>query len=421
MLSLSLLVLSATQLLTSVFIYRRLFNPLFVFNSVWFSVLLLYEVRYIDYYDIDPSLTIYLFEIITAFFVGIIAGKSLIDVSPSSGRHIQYVVRANLCRLLSLAIFLFAAVSAVLEIREKGGIASYIALAPFIREQKTVIQMSELSVGYFAQLLNFLVLPFCYLHIFVRRKIDYVLMLPIFTILVNSIINFGRADIVLASLVVMNTYLLTTVRKRREAGSIVKVIGPIFLTVMVIFFAYQAFRHPIEDVSPGNEAILGDNTAAKTFYFYVTGSLPAFSQVFGDNGVFDDASLGYGLNLFGGVAKLVQFAIYPDIKVNLYRYEGVFTPMLCNIFTVFRELILDFGMYGSIWAFLAIGVITGAIYEAYLRSGSRRLLIILVVIFTFLEYSVFYSAFGFIFMNLLFVAPWIFLKKEGFRQSGGGV
>jgi oligosaccharide repeat unit polymerase len=226
--------------------------------------------------------------------------------------------------------------------------------------------------------------PFCYLRYL--KVGDKKLLIPVLLTIIVSILSMGRALILVNLIWCMFIYIIYT----RKPVNIQYFKIPLICSFMFISIGYLR-----GSFSEGEDDLLYF-ILSKTQH-YITGSLFAFNSFFVEFKN-DDIVNVHILNSFPAISKLLSFVLGAD-AVNYFKYEAVFTPRITNVFTVYREILSDFGVYGS-WVFmLFFGFVTQFFYRlSQSQNRSDFSIMFSAFLFLFLLYSPFYPVTLFIFV-----------------------
>jgi oligosaccharide repeat unit polymerase len=152
-----------------------------------------------------------------------------------------------------------------------------------------------------------------------------------------------------------------------------------------------------------------ENTNPVTWSYMLTdpfGFIAAFGIWFGESGKHPDGPL-WGARVFRRIALLWgnEYPLYDAIDVGFNT---------SNVFTIFRELIEDFTLYGSLVLLIFYGFMARVAFWATMRDDSRTALAWLAIVYIFAFTSVASSAFGYttiVAAAVLFVASFLILPR----------
>ncbi|NKE04704.1 O-antigen polymerase [Mesobacillus selenatarsenatis] len=151
-------------------------------------------------------------------------------------------------------------------------------------------------------------------------------------------------------------------------------------TIIFLFVFIQMSRYGFNDID-------GMFRVIKVFKVWAFGHMPAFSVWFNDYYLNGDYSLSYGQYTFSGVFSILNIAervsgVYSEGAYISNNYEAT------NIFTIFRGLIEDFGLIGSMLLSFVGSIFLGTIYKS-VKLGKLNSFVFLIMFYSF-------SMFGFV-------------------------
>lgn len=179
-------------------------------------------------------------------------------------------------------------------------------------------------------------------------------------------------------------------------------IGLIGAIISSLFIASSLLRYKIHNLSE-----LGYVYEKLTVYYI--GYLSGFSQWFSQSG-YQSQELGFGQYTFAGLF---------DVLGLQTRQQGIFSSTVAvgdyqtNIYTLFRYLIMDFGLVGSLLLLVIIGFLASYFYEKT-RSGSYLALPFLMMFYAQVLFSNTTTVYGYNTMIFSWVIVAIYLAKNSF-------
>lgn len=137
----------------------------------------------------------------------------------------------------------------------------------------------------------------------------------------------------------------------------------------------------------------------------MVGHLVAFSQWFFDYIQYQPDNLGWGRYSFAGLFNYLGLSARLPMKEVIYVFPGDYQQYsLTNVYTIYRQLILDFGFAGSLFVFIMLGFISELAYRC-LRAGNLGWFPILAIFYWIAMWSFNTSIFNY---NSLILACCIF-------------
>lgn len=213
-----------------------------------------------------------------------------------------------------------------------------------------------------------------------RRKYFYISLLPLAFAFINAIVKTQRGTIIFTLILWFSAYLATNILIKKghfKVFTFKRILLMIFLMglSLFIFVALQASREGEFNMDFIDLALL--NFKGSAF-----GSLPAFSYWF-DSTFSEEFEYTWGEFTFNRI-------MYYIFEVPS-RAPGMFGEAIwlgdtyregTTIYTVFRAVLQDFGMVGSLLIWLAVGLIGGVAYRK-LMQGDVRYIPILSMFYSF--------------------------------------
>lgn len=374
--------------------FRTWVNPVAIFFMPWLLLLLLFELRV---YSInEPSFEI-VYVVLLSFAMFVIGFEIFLFNRKPQQKPVDFnrLIDMNKRRLQWMIIGLTAvsvAANLIMLMRlieAEGSIARIIATAALVRTKMVKGELDVVSVyGYFASVsLAAIILSGVYATRYgIFKLYSLVSFIPI---LIFSFIYMGRSELIWAVLLYFNVYLLAyyitgrkLFTKKRMIVYGLLMVAMIYLINIVSFFrgGGQILLHYKEYLryeEPDNSLmrILYSN------YIYVVSPLPAL-DVFLEQ---SDSPLIMGGKSF---RPLIFFA---EAKHKNPYYPFVRIPIPVNVYTYLGDAYMDFGMAGLILIPFVLGVGSAVWYRRFLLKPDIFHLAVLVILFTQLEYSIFYS------------------------------
>lgn len=209
------------------------------------------------------------------------------------------------------------------------------------------------------------------------RAVAFASLLPA---LVVTLIHTARAVVLWAVILWVSSYLAYRVttgtdRSLRVCFRTVTLSVVACSLVVLLFAVVQLLRGGVEVTLSNVLSIL------VRFRPYFFGHVAAFSSWFRDS--FPDfGPTAYGARTLGGLLDLIGIA---ERKMGVYTEFTVVSPQgdITNVFTVFRGLLEDFGIFGSLLALFALGSLSGHAYYRVRNKQRARWIPILVASYMF--------------------------------------
>jgi oligosaccharide repeat unit polymerase len=218
-------------------------------------------------------------------------------------------------------------------------------------------------------------------HMVARRRIDWVLLIPIVPYILSNVLITVRAPIIAMLTLAITSGMLTArwlnpirrfprLMNRRTFGKVI--LGILFIGIG--FYYVEVLRYGFNSPQRG--------TILTHLVKYVIGNVPAFEGWFSTR--ITDGQTPTGFYTFMGIYSNLHIAAR---QVGTYSDYYTLAPNVStNVYTVFRGLITDFGFAGSYVIVFVVGVLGG--WASRLRFGGFRMnLAVYIGIASFLAFS----------------------------------
>lgn len=378
------------------------FNPKFIIIVYWatFEIASFIVLKDIFTWSIEGVLWIYIASI--AFFIGSLLGER-IYLNNNHAKKInirKQFLSKNSWRLL-VVIILLGIIRTGIET-----VANGFKLSMFLDFDSLVnmnLEMAEMRYstqgGYNSLLLQILLIftyaaPICggyarvYANTKIRKIISYCALLPIAT---SMLLTNGKNGVVASIILWSGSFIVGYISKYGHTPKI-KIKYIVYTMIFLIaLFSILIFSMMLR-IGEFDFKIL--KYSIEKFGVYGFGHVAAFDQWFSINNTKFD--YGMGTNTFMAIFKSLGLAV---------REQGVFTDIivfknniLTNVYTTFRGIIMDFGVYGGILFMSVSGVFSGYLFKKLQNNDKKNTITktLLVMIY----FSILFS----------FVSPWVYLS-----------
>ena len=199
-----------------------------------------------------------------------------------------------------------------------------------------------------------------------KRSHVYISIMPLILAFVNAIVKTQRGTIIFTVVLWLSSYL--AIRPLSERSPIrLFTFQKIFLIIFLMFFALVIFVF-LQASREGQVNFEFIETALLNFKSSAFGSLPAFSHWF-DSTLMEDYKYTLGEFTFNRVAYYI-FDV-PARSPGMYGeaiWLGETYREGTTIYTVFRAMLQDWGMIGSLVSWFGVGLIGGFSYQKILQE-----------------------------------------------------
>ena len=353
--------LSALGLLCVVlgrWMFGQWFNHVSLYGAIWSSTLILFELRFINYYPMELDTWLIIFSGWLAFLIGssivVVARHAIKKQNPPPDQLEAAGNEENRIKLLQRIIWFFNIITLLgvihtLSVVGKyfGGVMNALTMGNLLYSYRSHEGFSG-TIPYLCSLsLTASLLAGNYTaH---KGKLTLVGVLPIIIVVATDIANMARIDILVGAVLFTSSYFLTPRRniavtfdfesKMRKLAMVVAVVA---IIVGGAEFIRDA-RKPVEGFA-GSTTKLNTLSAAKfvtpSIYLYLSSHYAVLNQYFKHGG----ENTPFGGHTFTPVYRILEkvgFDIHMDVFQVPYK-----VPVSTNTGTYLRELHADFGMCG---------------------------------------------------------------------------
>lgn len=352
--------------------------PLIAFKKKWlvsgaFLLPLFISLIYLKAigFQIDPLTSNYLINYLFFFLIGVLI-QLFKRPRISLKRKYVYIRRSYLLGFLVLCSFLYLGlnIDRFYEIITNGYFRS-------TSESSVLSSLIEMFINISAFFFSFEFWKY-------KRRVD---LFPIILVLIVAFFSASRAVLIIHLIFLGGAGLFAHDSRKILLRIIVLGIFILLGVFSIIGFFRGSFSDSKEFILMVNSYAFGGLAAFQTFFAGFPGS-------------------GWNLDLFNvipGLAKLFNLLGF-SFEVNNYKYSAISSPFLTNIYTSFREVIVAFGIYGSLLFALLHGYVSSysdqALNYFHHKTFTLAPLILTANIF-FLFYPV--TMYMFVVVYLLFI------------------
>ena len=413
---------------------RNIFTPIVVFHSIWTIIFILYSLREIFFPVVDLGMlnhdaSIFYLIIFMCYFAGAILALfisrflSKKQIFPSTLNSNQRVIVDNyLVKLVSIISLIMAFIAIQ---KNEFSILQYITSGDLIRAAVTLDYNPTKNIWtLLASYASFLALPFCViLLIDGERKLW--LFYPYISIIIISFLSLGKYNILIMLAITLNIWFLKRKFSFKNIMYILRYLVGVLGVVALLFIGSAYLRNNISDeVDYQNKSFpitfllymysvghVGNFGAYLATYDPITGSSETANAGFRNINVSDNNR--FGEKTFSGAYRLAYWLGLKS-QVTYTRYEG---RKNFNTYSILRNYVDDFGYRGSWIAMFVTGFFLQLLYVMAPKSKPSGI-ILLSIIFCFIEFTIIHSIFNFIFVYLMIlVSP--YLHRFTFKTTSG--
>jgi len=355
------------------------------------------------------------------FSLGTLSGR-LIGVGVTSKSN-SYILKSKRALLFLKISLLMSFINALYGIYKVGFSLSQIVSFKILLELNNTAAVSRYTDGSSSNIISQITLIFVYLSpllggyllplISRKSKIwSYLTILPPLITTLTQAVKLGFITSIMLFIigVIVSTYANNKTLMRIRGTTFLKIIFYSFLFFAVLFLS-MVFR-------TGKFDIQTIKAIGEKFINYAFGHLPAFDLWFSENIESIKPSGGiktfYGISNFLGIAErkqgiFTEYAIYG---------KNSFSGLKTNVYTVFRFIIEDFGLYGALLAIFISGTISG--FSWLMIKKQERIFLfqtILTAVFFFVSWSFVASVWAYTSYIAIIIFFYLFLKLTFSKQK----
>jgi oligosaccharide repeat unit polymerase len=406
----SVLVLLAGLVLGNYWLSRSVLYPPFLFCSMWLLDLSLYRMDLIETNPVHPNTLGFLALGSVLFSSGgvlamlfpkdLIAARLVLTRFPPRNKVVKPLV----------TFFLFCGLPLLL--RNLVGMASQGVGSTIFQRARTggVEGANAAGGGGFSLAAYFILWPYYAATLFLIERRDKSFWLMTAIAFFAGLLSTGRLPVLMLMASLIGGYLITTNRQTFLAA-----LKFVRVPLILFFSLYFGLTLLNKDTSV-YEGMYGSGVTGILIFFLVsyivgpTAALDYFMQHPGEYAAVPHHTFKFFLGI---AAKLHLYQIQPIPGFG----DFLMVPYPTNVYTVYQDYILDFGLYGALIVVLLIGMFQTLLYRKA-RTGSE----LGIYFFAITLFAVFlapfsdeYSAFGSYIDAFLFAAIYIILRSIPLR------
>jgi len=418
-----LIIFLVSSLFIGKYLFKRLFNPIFLYAGSWSFIIYMYSLKLIGYSPVSDFTWNLIIVSFLAFLSGILVvylGRSIyynnndaIDTNdktiPEWSASKQKQIR-NFILATAIIGLLVSLQHWYVLINKYGSIAMVFLNARDIYQER--VGGEHLGKIPYLNLLSYVSVFMSAIYSAYRNKFSYLVVIAIFAVILADAASLARAGVFFAFVLFGITFITSRYYfKSKMKGEQFKHNKNIIITLIVIVVIalssvslIRLIRNPLGDYKSTSielKELTKSGIISSSIYLYFSSPLSVLSAylenrdevaVFGENTFYPVYNV---LNKFGA-------------GINLSPYPtGYFVPMWVNSATYLRELDVDFGPAGVFIIPFIIGFLSTYFWYKFFDKGNLLYLTFYCFTAILIVFSVFYIGtrltvwlFGFIFSIL---------------------
>ncbi len=380
-------------------IFGSWFNHLSMYSVIWGGSLILFELRFIDYYRLEPETWIYIGLGWVSFTAGSLLlpaagyapGGAVTDDPPSRSGVDRYDQKRLRNAILVLSgIALAAVVQHWMILLEKfGSIFNVIVLGNIVYS----LRLSEgmpVGVPYFDSF-GLAGSFFAGLYISSRKRFSLLGLLPFLVVIAEAVGLMGRVKVLIAVILFLSGYFLHSRMAAVPGAAAPRSFVRKFATVGIAILLFAVAGEIVRSNRGIPESIPGSNQALRTLSrsSFITPSVYLYLTV--DHGVFnqylrkDEERALWGSNTF---APVYRFLSTFGFETDVGQYQRFYsTPANANTGSYLREVHSDFGMAGILVVPFVIGCLCSVFWLKSVRGGRIVPMVVLAHLLVIVDLS----------------------------------
>ena len=339
-----------------------------------------------------------------AFLAGVVLAHAIRWDGGAGGESQAEAFHLRALKALAAASLVFTVLSIL---RDAPDLRAYLVDGGAIRDELTDPAGGRSSIlGALAIYSALTVVPVASVYWLHARSVHWWMVVPAVAAMLLALLAIGKFVLIFLGLNFLNAWLYHRSDAHPASATRRSGLGPAAIVFAVLLAAFWVTTELRGRAESGAERTL-PNGFLGLLYVYANGYVPAFGEFYQEHADgflstaptsndYDASASRLGNQTFSGVYRfLAQVGLARYSASN--RYEGVF-----NVYTIYRDLIMDFGVPGSLVFIFLVGLGVTLLHNAIAGRGARAL-ILLSLVTTQMEFSLIYSLFGFAFYPVILV------------------
>ncbi|MBL1212936.1 MAG: oligosaccharide repeat unit polymerase [Ignavibacteriae bacterium] len=399
MIFLLLLVSALPGILLGKYIFTKWFNPVTIYTLIWYSMLNLYHLKLLRYYDLNVETWLYISGAYLSLLIGsatVYTARRIFNIKPSNNVNNDLKILLDGGKIIKIAIVVFSIIGFISAFQHWSVlIAKYGGILEVLLKSNEIyrLRVAGKLEGVLPYLHSFafigVVLSGIYAAYF--NKFPIIIFLPMFAILIKEVANVGRSNILLAAIMFVTTFfIIKYFYLAKDKFYEKKIFRTVTLVILIFGFFIgssiitRLFRGTIESYTGTSNALSSfeDNVLiSPSIYLYLSAHVGVFNKYL----EFDSEESEIGQYTFTPIYNLMsKFGAHE--KIDFY-HRGYFIPMWVNTGTFLREMHADYGIWGVFLVPYILGLMITFFWFRFLESGSSFSLIFIVYLFSIITFS----------------------------------
>jgi oligosaccharide repeat unit polymerase len=377
-------------------LFRFWFNHLAVYTFIWGGMLFLYELKFLDYYDIKPDTWFIIIVTYLIFFIGSITPLMLSSPIKNSDKPDSFsFLFADGGKSFATVLYIIGFISLA------GALWNwYVLFKLYGSITKIFLSASEIYrmrieseiPGHLPYLggFGYAGLIMAGIYTVYKGKITFAVSILLIAVILKDMSNFGRIGILISfvifiiSLFLFKNYFKASFSINKLKLTVVLVVSVILIVVsasIVRLFrgSYESYKGTKQELSE----FKGNLIISPSIYLYLSSHIGVFNKYY-------DLQIEH--NRFGEntLEPMYNFLAKFDLVEKVpFHQKGYYIPMWTNSSTYLRELHADYGNLGLFIGPYILSILTSIFWIRFFRSGSIYSFIILTTLFAIVAITFF--------------------------------
>ncbi len=387
-------------------VFSRWFNHVSIYAFSWMMMLILYNLKLLDYYDLIWQAWFIIIIGFTSFFMGSLvvvfarkvfqkdfAGTNknvTISFLSDNGKALKYALV-----IISFIALLGAIQNWLVLIKGFGSIEGVLVHANLVYSMRIRNEIPG-QIPYISGF-GFAGIVLAGIYSGYKNKITLISLIPFIAVVLKSLSSFGRVGMLMALVQFVGSFLFVRYalskqksQKKEIKLSSFKTIASVVVAIVLIVASaslVKVFRHTYENFKSASGALRStksDIVISPSIYLYLSSHVGVLSEYLKEG---TEKNKYWGENTFAPIYNfLAKFKLNKEVSIYLKNY---FIPMGTNTATYLKEIHADFGNWGVfIFPFL-LGLLATYFWYNFLDTGNYFMLIGWVYVFTIIGLSFF--------------------------------
>ncbi len=371
---------------------RDFFEPAKLFTIIWIAQMILVKILFYETYEFSGFNFFYLFAAVTVVLIGSMLGQKF-NFSNRINTNNTYELNISKANRLFYLILILSLIYPFVKISQYGFGVEFILNLNSLLEMNNVIANERYTGGEINTIFDQILLVFLYLaplyggylqtFALKRKWIYYLVLLPPLFVAISQSMKAGFISSVFMFLAsrIISFKLHTGEFPKITLKGVGKTAFAFALFLGILFFSMLLRTDGID----------AENVRSIGYRFvnYALGHMVAFDEwltnLYDPNTPFELKTF-YGISNVLGIGERMQ-GVFDDF----IDYSNASFPdeMVTNVFSVFRSLIEDFGVLGSLFFLVIFGYLSGVSYKALLEKPMMSCFntVFIISIYIFIFYS----------------------------------